>query len=175
MKTILLTILMAFIAMPVMATENEHQHGDSWLKPVEAKMVCMMNDKAFDKEQMAIEIDGKTYYGCCPMCKEMLSKDPEKRSSTDPVSGNKVDKAAAVIGADPHGMVYYFENQENFHKFASGPMPEMKHDMEGMDMKGMEDMHDHMDGMKDMKSGDTAKDVPSAQPAPDNSGHKDHH
>ena len=175
MKTILLTILMAFIAMPVMATENEHQHGDSWLKPVEAKMVCMMNDKTFDKEQMAIEIDGKTYYGCCPMCKEMLSKDPEKRSSTDPVSGNKVDKAAAVIGADPHGMVYYFENQENFHKFASGPMPEINHDMEGMDMKGMEDMHDHMGGMKDMKSGDTAKDVPSAQPAPDNSGHKDHH
>jgi len=38
-------------------------------------------------------------------------------------------------------MTYYFENEENFHKYASGPMPEMKHEhMEGMDMQGMEGM-----------------------------------
>ncbi len=166
MKTLILTILMAFMAIPAMAAEGEHQHGDSWLKPVEAKFVCMMNDKAFDKEQMAIEIEGKTYYGCCPMCKEMLGKDPEKRTATDPVSKNKVDKATAVIGADPHGMTYYFENEENFHKFASGPMPEMKHDMEGM--KGME-------GMDHMEHGDAGKEPAPAQPAPKAEDHKDHH
>ncbi len=43
------------------------------------------------------------------------------------------------IGADPHGMTYYFENEENFQTYAKGPMPEMKHEhMEGMDMKGMD-------------------------------------
>ncbi|MFN3828326.1 MAG: hypothetical protein ACK4NR_11970 [Micavibrio sp.] len=163
MKTFLLSILMAFIAIPAMAAEGEYQHSDSWLKPVEAKFVCMMNDKAFDKEQMAIEIEGKNYYGCCPMCKDMLSSDPEKRSALDPVSHQPVDKATAVIGADSHGMTYYFENEENFHKFASGPMPEMKHHMEGM--KGM----DHMG------HGDTGTEPAPAQDAPKANDHKDHH
>lgn len=128
MKTLMLTILMAFFALPAMAAEDAHKHAEGWLKPVEAKMVCMMNDKLFDKEQLSIEIEGKTYYGCCPMCKEMLDKNPEKRTAIDPVSGNKVDKAMAVIGADEHGMTYYFENEENLHKYSSEPRPEMKHE-----------------------------------------------
>lgn len=170
MKKLLLTILMLFVTVPAMAAENGHEHGDSWLKPVEAQYVCMMNNKVFDSPQMAIEIEGKTYYGCCPMCKEMLGKDPAKRSAVDPVSGKAVDKATAVIGADAHGMTYYFENEENFHTYASGPMPEMKHEhMEGMDMKGMEGgmMHNH-----DHKSdSDTA---PAETPAtPEN--HEEHH
>lgn len=132
MKKLLLTILMMFIAIPAMAADSGHEHGDSWLKPVEAQYVCMMNNKVFDNPQMAIEIEGKTYYGCCPMCKEMLGKDPAKRSAVDPVSGKTVDKATAVIGADPHGMAYYFENEENFHTYASGPMPEMRGHMDNM-------------------------------------------
>lgn len=103
-----------------------------WLKQVEAKYVCMMNNAVFEKEQMAIEVDGKTYYGCCSMCKDRLQKDASARQATDPVSGNTVDKATAIIG-EHHGAVYYFENEENFHKFASGPMPEMYEHMEGMD------------------------------------------
>lgn len=145
MKKLLLTILLAFIAIPAMAAEPEnHQHADGWLKPVEAKFVCMMNNKVFDKPQIAIEVEGKTYYGCCPMCAEKLKNSAELRQGIDPVSGNKVDKASAVIGADPHGMTYYFENEENFHKYASGPMPEMKHEhMGGMDMEGMSGREDH--------------------------------
>lgn len=144
MKTLILAFLLTFFAVPVMAADNGHDHGNSWLKPVEAKMVCMMNDKVFDKEQMSIEIEGKTYYGCCPMCKEMLGKDASKRAAIDPVSGNKVDKATAVIGADTHGMTYYFESEDNLHKFASGPMPEMKHEtMEGMKNDSADDHGDH--------------------------------
>src|SRR5678809_143553 len=93
------------------------------------RFICMMNDKAFDKEQLPIKVDDKTYYGCCPMCKEMLQKDASKRSAVDPVTGKTVDKATAVTGADTSGKVYYFENEENFQKFASGPMPEMHKDM----------------------------------------------
>lgn len=167
MKTLILTILMAFIAIPAMAAEDVHKHPESWLKPVETKFVCMMNDIAFDKEQMAIEIEGKTYYGCCAMCKEMLQKDPAKRSAVDPVTGNKVDKAQAVIGTDPHGMAYYFESEENFHKYASGPMPEMKHDME--------EMHKHMKDMDHGKPAEAAKDAETAPAPASTEDHKEHH
>ena len=50
MKTLILAFLLTFFAVPVMAADNGHDHGNSWLKPVEAKMVCMMNDKVFDSE-----------------------------------------------------------------------------------------------------------------------------
>ncbi len=144
MKKLLLIILMLFIAVPAIAAESGHEHTDNWLKPVEAQYVCMMNNNVFDKPQIAIEIEGKTYYVCCPMCADKLKNDVSLRTAKDPVSGKQVDKASAVIGADTHGMTYYFESKENFDKFASGPMPEMKHEnMDGMDMKGMK-----MDGMK---------------------------
>lgn len=144
MKTFVLALILSLFTFPAFAADN--QRGDSWLKPVEAKYVCMMNNKVFDKPQIAIEVEGKTYYGCCPMCADKLKNDAALRSATDPVSGNKVDKAAAVVGADAHGMTYYFESEENFHKYASGPMPKMDHGhMEGMDMDGMKGMegHDH--------------------------------
>lgn len=155
MKKLLLTILMLFIAAPAMAAESGHEHADSWLKPVEAQYVCMMNNKVFDKPQIAIEVEGKTYYGCCPMCADKLKGDPSLRSATDPVSGKQVDKSSAIIGADSHGMTYYFENEENFHTYASGPMPEMKHEhMEGMD-------HSMMDGHE--KGGEAAAPADTSQ------------
>lgn len=170
MKTLILTIMMAFMAFPAMAADPATTPADSWLKPVEAKNVCMMNDKVFDKEQMAVEVEGKTYYGCCPMCKEMLNKDASKRTAIDPVSKKPVDKATAVIGADPHGMTYYFENEENLQAFAKGPMPEMKHEhMEGMDMEGMD-----MKGMMDGKS-EGAEAAKPAEPAVKTEDHNDHH
>jgi YHS domain-containing protein len=142
MKTFLLSLILAFVAFPAFAAEpSNNQHADSWLKPVEAKFVCMMNNAVFDKEQMAIEVEGKTYYGCCSMCKERLQKDVSARQAVDPVSGKTVDKASAVIGADTNGMVYYFENDENFKKYANGPMPEMNH--EHMDGMNMDDMKGH--------------------------------
>lgn len=145
MKTILLALVMALSAFaPAMAADTGQTHDATWLKPTEAQYVCMMNNKVFDKPQIAIEIEGKTYYGCCPMCADRLKNDVSLRTATDPVSGKQVDKASAVIGADTHGMTYYFENKENFDKFASGPIPEMKEHMDGMDMKGMEGMNEGM-------------------------------
>ena len=60
-----------------------------------------------------IEVGGKTYFGCCPMCKERLSTDAEARQAMDPVSGRMVDKAVAVIGVLPTGAVVYFESEAN--------------------------------------------------------------
>src|SRR5437763_4357353 len=63
------------------------------VKQVEAKKVCMINEHYMQKDQIAVKVEGKTYYGCCDMCKQALAKDASKRSAVDPVSGKKVDKA----------------------------------------------------------------------------------
>ncbi|NJL26683.1 MAG: TRASH domain-containing protein [Thermoanaerobaculia bacterium] len=87
------------------------------VRKVEAKFVCMVNNSLFAKEQIAVEVEGRTYYGCCEMCKERLAKEAAAREALDPVSGAVVDKATAVIGAQGDGSVLYFENEENLTKY----------------------------------------------------------
>lgn len=77
----------------------------------------MVNNTKFDSEQIPVEVEGKTYYGCCSMCEARLKKDPAIRAAIDPVSGNSVDKTEAIIGADDKNKVYYFENEDNLHAF----------------------------------------------------------
>jgi YHS domain-containing protein len=96
---------------------SQAQGDDSGLVQVETKYVCMINNQRFDKEQIPVAVAGKTYYGCCEMCKAKLKNDPKSRMAVDPVSGKKVDKAKAVIGADAAGKVFYFENVQNLKKF----------------------------------------------------------
>ena len=72
-----------------------------------------MNDAAYEKEQVRVDVEGKTYYGCCEMCKARLEKNEGLRVGIDPVSGKKVDKATAVIARDSYRRVFYFENEEN--------------------------------------------------------------
>src|ERR1700741_3752654 len=83
------------------------------LTRVETKTVCMINEHAMGKDQIPIEIDGRTYYGCCDMCKQALANDATKRGAVDPVSGKLVDKATAVIASQEDGRVFYFENEAN--------------------------------------------------------------
>jgi YHS domain-containing protein len=90
------------------------------LVQVEAKYVCMINNQRFPKKQIPIEVENRTYYGCCEMCKAKLRNDPESRTAIDPVSGKKVDKATAIIGASSDGKVFYFENLENLKRFKAG-------------------------------------------------------
>ncbi len=116
MKTILRTlfILIAF-ATPVGANAVENS-GQSLTK-VESKYVCMINNALFDKVQIPVIIDDKTYYGCCPMCKAKLEGSVQARTATDPISGETVDKATAIIGAEASGAIHYFESEENLKKF----------------------------------------------------------
>ncbi|WP_437629886.1 hypothetical protein [Sorangium sp. So ce854] len=66
-------------------------------------LVCMVNNQFMGRPQIPIEVDGRTYYGCCEMCKGRLGSDPSSRVATDPVSRNAVDKATAVIGRTSDG------------------------------------------------------------------------
>lgn len=85
------------------------------------KMVCMMQDMVLTKPGIAITHAGKTYYGCCEMCKQKIASEPAKYTKgTDPVSGKKVDKASALIyGLD--GTAFYFETSANRDTFAKDP------------------------------------------------------
>ncbi len=92
-------------------------HDLKYLEHTESKYICMVNNRRFDKVQIPTEVNGKTYYGCCSMCKARLENLQELREATDPISGKVVDKATAVIGTDPEGLAHYFENEENMRKF----------------------------------------------------------
>jgi YHS domain-containing protein len=87
---------------------------------VASSTVCMVNDRDMRMPQIPIDVEGRTYYGCCEMCKTRLATDAAVRSATDPVSGRSVDKAKAVIGRFHDGSVVYFESQANLRKYAAG-------------------------------------------------------
>jgi YHS domain-containing protein len=82
-----------------------------------ASQVCMVNDQFMGREQIPIQVEGKTYFGCCEMCKGRLARDPAVRTGRDPVSGKMVDKASATIAKRENGEVLYFESEETFQRF----------------------------------------------------------
>ena len=83
----------------------------------EPSKVCMVNNQYMDAEQIPVSVGGKTYFGCCAMCKEKLEKSDAARTALDPVSGARVDKATAVIGRDGSNKVYYFESEATMRRF----------------------------------------------------------
>jgi YHS domain-containing protein len=78
----------------------------------DVSQVCMVNNQYMGRPQIPTTVEGKTYYGCCPMCKGRLEKEASARTAKDPVSGRDVDKAVAVIGKQENGDVLYFESRE---------------------------------------------------------------
>jgi YHS domain-containing protein len=105
----------ALLLVAAVALASDQPKGK--LTRVEAKKVCMVNEQNMAKDQIPVEVEGRTYYGCCEMCKKALADNADKRTAVDPVSGKKVDKAKAVIGAQEDGRVFYFENEENLAKW----------------------------------------------------------
>jgi YHS domain-containing protein len=93
------------------------------LTRIEAKFVCMMNNRRFEKEQIPIEVGGQMYYGCCEGCKKSLQQDAALRSAIDPVSQQPVDKATAVIGARNDGTVLYFESEDTMKSYLAAQKP----------------------------------------------------
>ena len=83
----------------------------------DASQVCMVNDQYMGKPQIPIAVEGRTYYGCCPMCKDKLTNQPESRTATDPVTGEQVDKARAVMAQDAAGKVLYFASEATLQRY----------------------------------------------------------
>lgn len=81
-------------------------------------LVCMVNNQFMGKPQIPIEVEGRTYFGCCDMCKTRLGNDPGARKAIDPTSKREVDKATAVIARRANGSTLYFENEGTFEAYA---------------------------------------------------------
>lgn len=80
-------------------------------------LVCMVNDRFMGVAQIPIEAAGQTYFGCCENCVERIQTDEAIRRAVDPVTGNSVDKATAVIGQDSEGNVLYFESEDSLSRY----------------------------------------------------------
>lgn len=87
------------------------------IETVPARLVCMMNDRVMGKPQIPVEVEGKTYFGCCPGCAKKLKGDPGIRTASDPVTGRSVDKAAALILEGPEGQALYFETPQTARRY----------------------------------------------------------
>ena len=57
------------------ATPESNGHTTQIGELVPSDEVCMVNDAYIGKKQFEVKFDGKTYYGCCEMCKERIPKD----------------------------------------------------------------------------------------------------
>ena len=83
--------------------------------------VCMMQDMVLDKPGIPIQHEGKTYFGCCEMCKARIKGAPEQYTlAVDRVSGKKIDKATAFI-YNLDGDAFYFATAANRKAFAESP------------------------------------------------------
>jgi hypothetical protein len=83
---------------------------------VESSKVCYVNNKFMGIEQIPVDFENKTYYGCCEGCVVKLKTMRESRYAIDPSTGKEVDKALAFIVLSPSGNndVLYFESEESY-------------------------------------------------------------
>lgn len=83
----------------------------------DASQVCMVTNQYMGVPQIPVEVEGKTYFGCCEMCKTRLANEPGTRLATDPVTGQTVDKATAVIAKQSDGKLVYFASADTFSRY----------------------------------------------------------
>jgi YHS domain-containing protein len=83
----------------------------------DTSQVCMINDQFMGRAQIPVVVDGRTYYGCCPDCKAKLENQPATRMALDPVTGQQVDKAKALIVQDAVGKVLYFASEDTLRRY----------------------------------------------------------
>jgi len=101
------------------STAAPSESGSSALTLVaDTSQVCMVNNQFMGRPQIPVQVDGKTYYGCCAMCKGRLQSDAVARTGIDPLTNAPVDKASAVIGKTATGSALYFANLENFQTYS---------------------------------------------------------
>jgi YHS domain-containing protein len=83
---------------------------------LKSSLVCFVNNKFMGINQIPVEFEGKTYYGCCQDCVAKIKTQREVRYAKDPLTGAEVDKALAYIVISPQGNndVLYFESEQNY-------------------------------------------------------------
>ncbi|MBI5588588.1 MAG: hypothetical protein HY889_09525 [Deltaproteobacteria bacterium] len=80
--------------------------------------VCMVTNMVpGDRPMFPVEVAGKTYYGCCPVCVRRIKEERAVRYTVDPVTKREVDKADAFIVAGPDKKAIYFESEQTAGKY----------------------------------------------------------
>lgn len=113
----LLAVAVSLLFMAMLPTYSLAEE----VSPINPELVCMVNDSVMKAPQIAVQVEGKTYYGCCAGCVNTLQNDRSVRIAKDPLTGHEVDKATAFILADPKmkGKALYFESQETAREYLS--------------------------------------------------------
>lgn len=115
MRTIL-RFIGALVLLSASRTATARASGPAVSVP-ERTRVCMVQDTVMTVPAVPLERDGKTYYGCCPMCKGKIAAEPKRYTlARDPLTGATVDKATAeLLSVD--GRVLYFESDASRKRF----------------------------------------------------------
>lgn len=84
--------------------------------------VCMYYDVELNMvSTFPVNINGKTYYGCCNETQANLYTDSTKRVAIEPITQKTIDKSEALIFLDldkiKDNKVLYFESKENHDKY----------------------------------------------------------
>lgn len=109
---LLILVLVQCLTLPAFAENGNIDKRDR---------VCMMQDSVMEKAGVPVQYMGKTYYGCCPMCSDRITSEPEKYTKAlDPVTHATVDKATALIYGY-NGHAYYFNTESSRAAFAATP------------------------------------------------------
>ncbi|MGZ2369478.1 hypothetical protein ACXR6G_06805 [Ancylomarina sp. YFZ004] len=83
-------------------------------------MVCMLGGDIKTKPTLPIEINSKTYWGCCQNCLGKLQRNENNALyALDPLSGESVNKADAIIRQDPQNnkRVFFFKSNETYNQY----------------------------------------------------------
>ncbi|MBI0398044.1 TRASH domain-containing protein [Cyclobacterium marinum] len=91
-------------------------------------LVCMVNNSYKGREMIPVPVGDRTYYGCCVSCENKLKNRSDLYYANDPLTGEKVDKATAVITYDPvrYPAVLYFRSLRNAEEFLNVELEKKK-------------------------------------------------
>ncbi len=120
------SLLVLFILFAWVFYGEERPRGGSGDRGTPTDRVCMMQDTIHGSPAIPLVRDGKTYYGCCEMCKEKIASEPARYTlAKDPLSERVVDKAVASL-LSVNGRVLYFESDVNRARFRKIARREVK-------------------------------------------------
>jgi YHS domain-containing protein len=114
----LFTFFLVGVLLSTVTVMNAHAADGN---VADRQYVCMMQDTLQVKPGVPVQFDGRTYYGCCPMCAQTMTAEPARYlKAKDPVTGETVDKASALIYGF-QGSAFYFASDTSRQAFAAKP------------------------------------------------------
>jgi len=87
---------------------------------IPGNMVCMVRGDIKNKATLPLHIGDETYYACCKKCLLKLEENVGNiRFTIDPISGESISKADAVMKQDPQRpeRVMFFKSNETYNLY----------------------------------------------------------